>query len=209
LTDEDLNTELARCDALRREKAAREEQAASLLAHREKAEGEAGGSGDPAPSSPQPPPAKVAKKTPSNWLTKELEKRWEEVVAHGWPPKVDDMEELYSRFPGQFKKDVNWPIPPADLESVVKDIILGKCPKVTSVTQMGNNDGFHTSGNPDQNVMYFPNDDPVKFERKTVPKWTAETWIRYLKRWFLVRVMYGDVMPGSAKATRTVHSPSS
>ena len=210
LTEEELDTELDRCDALRVEKAAREELAASLLesqksTHREKVEGEAGGSGDPAPSSSQHPAAKRAKKAPSNWLTKELEKRWDEVVAHGWPPNVDDMEQLYSRFPGQFDKDVNWPMPPPDFESVANDVILGKCPSVTSVTQMGNQDGFHVSGNPDKNVMYFPNDDPVKFEKKTVPKWDEETWIRYLKRWFLIRVLYGDVMGGSAKATRTVH----
>lgn len=173
----------------------------------EQVEGEAGGSGDdPAPSaSSEQPAAKKPKKTPSNWLTKQLEKKWDEVVAYGWPPKGDDMEPLYSRFPYTFSKEVNWPMPPSDFEGVVKDIILGKCATVTSVTQMTNKDGFHVSGNPDKNVMYFPDDDPVPFARKTVPVWDAETWVRYLKQWFFIRALYGDVVGGSAGATRTVH----
>ena len=209
LSEEDLDRELNRCEALRLEKAAREERAASLLACQkstdpEQVKGEAGGSGDdPAPA--EQPPAKMPKKLPSNWLTKELEKRWDEVKDAGWPPKVDDMEPLYSRFPSTFKKGVNWPMPSPDFEYVVKEIIIGKCATVTSVTQKANDDGFHVSGNRDKDVMFFPKDAPQPFTRKEIPSWKAETWVMYLKQWFVIRVLYGDVLGGSAGATRTVH----
>lgn len=201
LTDGELEKELGRCEELRLEKQRRREQAAVPELQKEtnpdKNKRDAGGSEHEHASSEQLPAPKMPRKTPSNWLVKELDKKWNEVLAYGWPP-TNDIELLYPPFSAYF---VNKPIPPSDFDDVVREIILGKSPTLTSVLEKQTSDGFHVSGKRDKDVMYFPQHLP-KFDKKTVPTWSAETWVKYLYRWFLIRKLYEVSEGGSAGATR-------